>query len=91
MKDDVILKIKDLKAYFNTDEGIVKAVDGVSFDLHKGETLGLVGESGCVKSVINLSIMKLIPSPPGKIMGGTALLDGAAIRKFLLRMSQPQL
>ncbi len=79
MDNDVILKIEDLKTYFNTDDGIVKAVDGVSFSLSKGETLGLVGESGCGKSVSNLSIMKLIPSPPGKIMGGKAFLDGENI------------
>ncbi len=79
MNNDVILKVEDLKTYFNTDDGIVKAVDGVSFSLSKGETLGLVGESGCGKSVSNLSIMKLIPSPPGKIMGGRALLGGENI------------
>ncbi len=76
MNNDVILKVDGLKTYFNTDDGIVKAVDGVSFELKKGETLGLVGESGSGKSVSNLSIMKLIPSPPGKIMEGTAIIDG---------------
>lgn len=79
MKNDVILQVVDLKTYFKTDDRIVKAVDGVSFDLHKGETLGIVGESGCGKSVSNLSVIKLIPSPPGKIMGGKALLDGEDI------------
>jgi len=73
MKKDVILRVKDLRTYFNTDEGVVKAVDGVSFELSRGETLGLVGESGSGKSVSNLSIMSLIPSPPGKIMGGEVL------------------
>lgn len=79
MIDNVILQVQDLKTYFNTDDGIVKAVDGVSFDLHRGETLGIVGESGCGKSVTNLSIMKLIPSPPGKIMGGRAVFKGRDI------------
>jgi len=79
MNGDVILKVENLKTYFNTDDGIVKAVDGVSFELHKGETLGIVGESACGKSVSNLSVMKLIPSPPGKIMAGKALLAGENI------------
>ena len=79
---EVILKVNDLRTYFNTDDGIVKAVDGVSFDLKKGEMLGIVGESGSGKSVTNLSLMKLIPSPPGKIMSGTAMLDGEDIFKM---------
>ncbi len=79
---EVILKVDNLKTYFNTDDGIVKAVDGVSFELKKGEILGIVGESGSGKSVTNLSLMKLIPSPPGKIMGGTAVLDGEDIFKM---------
>ena len=82
MRDDVILEVRDLKTYFNTDDGIVKAVDGVSFELHRGETLGIVGESGCGKSVTNMSIMKLIPSPPGKIMGGEAIYLGQDIFKM---------
>jgi oligopeptide/dipeptide ABC transporter ATP-binding protein len=76
---DVILKVEDLKTYFNTDDGIVKAVDGVSFELKKGEMLGIVGESGSGKSVTNLSLMKLIPSPPGKIVSGTAMFNGQNI------------
>lgn len=79
MNSDVILKVEDLKTYFNTNDGIVKAVNGVDFELHRGETLGIVGESGCGKSVTNLSIMKLIPSPPGKIMGGKAIFNGTDI------------
>lgn len=70
---DVILKVNNLRTHFNTDDGIVKAVDGVSFQLKKGEMLGIVGESGSGKSVTNLSLMKLIPSPPGKIISGTAI------------------
>jgi len=81
MKNDIILDVKDLRTYFNTDDGIVKAVDGVSYSLRRGETLGLVGESGSGKSVTNLSIMKLIPSPPGKIMSGTAMMNGEDILK----------
>jgi len=84
MTDEVILQVRDLKTYFTVDEGIVKAVDGVSFDLHKGETLGIVGESGSGKSVTNLSVINLIPMPPGKIAGGTVEYHG----KDLLKMSQ---
>ncbi len=73
---NTILKVEDLQTYFNTDDGIVKAVDGVSFDLHEGETLGIVGESGSGKTVTNLSVMRLISSPPGKIMGGRVYFDG---------------
>ena len=87
MKDEVILQVSDLKTYFSTDDGIVKAVDGVSFELRKGEVLGIVGESGCGKSVTNLSIMKLIPSPPGRIVGGEVLFDG----KDLLKLHESQL
>jgi oligopeptide/dipeptide ABC transporter ATP-binding protein len=82
MTDDVILQVKDLKAYFKLDEGLLKAVDGVSFDLRKGETVGIVGESGSGKSVTNLAIMRLIPSPPGKIAGGEVLFDGKDILKM---------
>ena len=63
-------------------DGVVKAVDGVSYDLEEGETLGLVGESGCGKSVSALSVMRLIPNPPGQIVGGEILLDGEDILKI---------
>jgi oligopeptide/dipeptide ABC transporter ATP-binding protein len=72
----VLLEIKGLKTYFFSDEGVSRAVDGVDLRLHKGETLGIVGESGCGKSVTALSIMRLIPDPPGRITAGEILLDG---------------
>ncbi len=73
---EVILSVKDLKVNFFTRRGTVKAVDGVSFDLVKGECLCLVGESGCGKTVTALSILGLIDSPPGRIVGGEILYDG---------------
>ncbi len=79
---DTLLEVKDLKTYFKTDAGIVKAVDGISFTLGKGETLGIVGESGSGKSVTNLSIMRLIPSPPGRIVGGEVVFEGSDILKL---------
>ena len=77
-----ILKVRNLKTYFKTDEGIAKAVDDVSFDVFAGETLGLVGESGCGKSVTALSIMRLIQSPPGFFDGGEILFNGTDILKL---------
>src|SRR5437867_8129254 len=71
-----ILSIDGLKTYFMTEDGLVKAVDGISFELKKGETLGIVGESGSGKSVTNLSVMRLIPEPPGQIAGGKIVFDG---------------
>ena len=87
IEDEVILQVKDLRTYFNTDEGVVKAVDGITFNLRKGETMGIVGESGSGKSVTNLSIMNLIPNPPGKIMGGEVLFHG----EDLLKLSEKQI
>lgn len=71
-----LLEVSDLRTHFFTQGGVVKAVDGVSFELEAGETLALVGESGCGKSVSALSIMRLIPDPPGKIIGGEVLFEG---------------
>lgn len=82
-----LLQVKDLKTYFFTDDGVLKAVDEISYDLHEGETLGLVGESGCGKSVSALSLLRLIPYPPGRIMGGEAIFEG----KDLLKMSEEEI
>jgi peptide/nickel transport system ATP-binding protein len=71
-----LLDVRDLQTEFVTDEGIARAVDGVSFSITAGETLGMVGESGCGKSVTALSILRLIPSPPGRIAGGEILYEG---------------
>ena len=77
-----LLQIKDLKTIFNTEYGTVNAVDGISYDLQEGETLGLVGESGCGKSVSALSIMGLIPSPPGKVISGEVNFNGRDLLKM---------
>ena len=76
MEQAPILEVKDLRTYFYTRTGVVKAVDGVSFTLGPGETLGIVGESGCGKSMTALSIMGLVPQPAGRIVGGEVLLEG---------------
>jgi len=70
-----LLQIKDLKTYFDTDAGLVKAVDGLDLEVYRGEVLGLVGESGCGKSVTSLSVMRLV-EPPGEIVGGEMVFDG---------------
>jgi oligopeptide/dipeptide ABC transporter ATP-binding protein len=77
-----LLEVKDLQTYFFGDEGVVKAVDGISYDVNEGETLGLVGESGCGKSVSALSILRLIPNPPGQIIGGEILFEGRDLLKL---------
>src|SRR2546428_10962413 len=74
-----LLEVRDLRTYFETEDGTVKAVDGISFELKRGETLGIVGESGSGKSVTNLSIIRLIPEPQGKIVSGQILFNGEDI------------
>src|SRR5258705_13721940 len=74
-----LLNVKELRTYFDTEDGVVKAVDGISFQLKRGETLGIVGESGSGKSVTNLSIIRLIPDPPGKIVSGEVVFNGQDI------------
>ncbi|BAS27354.1 ABC transporter ATP-binding protein [Limnochorda pilosa] len=76
-----LLELRNLKTYFFTEDGTVPAVDGVSFELKRGGSLGVVGESGCGKSVTALSIMRLIPQPPGKIVGGQILFNGEDLAK----------
>jgi len=73
---EVALEVQDLQTYFYTRAGLVKAVDGVSFKLKRGETLAIVGESGCGKSVTALSLMRLVADPPGRIVGGSIRLSG---------------
>ena len=75
-KSDLVLEVKNLKTVFFTNSGLFKAVDDVSFTVKRGETLAIVGESGCGKSVTALSIMRLVPDPPGRIVGGSVALEG---------------
>ena len=82
-----LLEVKNLKTYFDTDAGTVKAVDGVSFSIEPGKTLGIVGESGCGKSVTSLSIMRLLPAPVGRVAGGEITMNG----KNLLDLSEPEM
>ncbi len=82
-----VLKVENLRTYFRTRWGEVKAVDGVNFELRKGETLGIVGESGSGKSVTMLSMMRLIPMPPGRIVEGSITLDG----EDLLQLSESEM
>lgn len=79
--EDLLLQVKDLKTYFYTDDGIVKAVDGIDFTIKKGETLGMVGESGCGKSVSALSILQLVQDPPGEIINGEIWFKGEDLLK----------
>lgn len=87
LSKEKLIDVNDLATYFHTEEGTVKAVDGVSFEIYPGETLGIVGESGCGKSVTSLSIMRLIESPPGKIETGEILFNG----KDLTKLNQKQM
>ena len=73
---NTLLRVKDLRTHFTTRDGVVKAVDGVTYDIQEGETIGLVGESGCGKSVSALSILRLITDPPGRIVGGSVEFEG---------------
>ena len=82
-----LLRVEDLRTWFHTDEGTAKAVDGVSFGLAEQETLGIVGESGCGKSVTALSILRLIPDPPGRIEGGSVRFQG----RDLLELSEKEM
>src|SRR5260370_34389758 len=77
-----LLEVKDLRTYFDTEDGVVKAVNGVSFEVRSGETLGIVGESGSGKSVANLSLMRLIAEPPGKIVSRSIAFRGRDILKL---------
>ena len=74
--NEVMLEVNDLKTYFFNRTSTVKAVDGISFQLRKGETLGIVGESGCGKTMTALSLLRLVPKPAGKIIEGQILLNG---------------
>ena len=78
---DTLIEVNNLKTYFDTDEGTVKAVDGVTFHIDRGETLAVVGESGSGKSVTSLSLMRLIPSPPGRIAEGEIVFEGEDLVK----------
>ncbi|ACL69251.1 ABC transporter ATP-binding protein [Halothermothrix orenii] len=82
MAREKLIDVNNLKTYFYTEQGVSKAVDGVDFEIYPGETLGLVGESGCGKSVTSLSIMGLIPNPPGKIVDGEILFNGKDLTKL---------
>src|SRR5450756_832893 len=78
----MLLSVRDLIVRFRTHDGTVYAVNGVSFDLEEGETLGMVGESGCGKSVTNLAMMRLLPQPAGRIEGGQVLFDDIDLTKL---------
>ena len=82
-----ILEVRDLHTQFNTLDGVVRAVDGVSFDVARGETLGIVGESGCGKSVTALSILRLIPPETGRIAQGSIRFEGTE----LTALSEPEM
>src|SRR5215475_3921076 len=79
-QNGTILSVNNLKTYFQTEDGLVKAVDGITFELEKGETLGIVGESGSGKSVSNLSVMGVILKTTGKIVAGDIIFDGIDVR-----------
>jgi peptide/nickel transport system ATP-binding protein len=82
-----IFEVRDLRTHFETERGVVRAVDGVDITVGSGQTLGVVGESGCGKTVLALSILRLVPSPPGRIVGGSVMLDG----RDLLALSEEEM
>src|SRR5919201_6857433 len=82
-----LLAVEDLKTYFFTRDGVIRAVDGVSFSVGRGETLAVVGESGCGKSVTSLSILRLVASPPGRIVAGRVRFQG----RELLELSEREM
>ena len=84
---NIVLQVEDLRTSFFTRAGEVKAVDGVSFFVREGETFGIVGESGCGKSVAGLSILRLLPEPAGQVTGGKVILEG----KNLLELSKKEM
>ncbi len=92
MEANRLLEVENLKVHFFTDEGVVKAVDGVSFHIDKGETLAVVGESGSGKSVTSLAIMRLIPTPPGRIVDGSVRFRGKdGVEKDLVRLPESEM
>jgi oligopeptide transport system ATP-binding protein len=88
---DNFLEVRDLRTQFFTRDGTVRAVDGVSFDVRRGEALGLVGESGCGKSITSMSLMRLIPQPPGKIVSGEVILYEDGHRRDLLQLDEEEM
>src|SRR5438045_8951896 len=84
-----LLEIKDLNVAFETNRGDIRPVRDVSLTIHPGQTVALVGESGCGKSVTAMSILRLIPSPPGKVLGGNSLFDGRDLPGLSEREMQP--
>ena len=84
---NTILRVQDLKTYFDTEGGVVRAVDGVSFEVEAGRTLGIVGESGCGKSMTAYSILGLVPQPPGRVAGGEIYFED----RDLLKLSPRQI
>ena len=94
-QNDLLLEVKNLKTHFFLAEGVVRAVDGISFDIRRGQTLGIIGESGCGKSVTGQSILRIVPSPPGQIVGGEILfhrqtVDGWTIDHIDLAKLDPR-